>query len=57
MIQKMLERVLDRVSSRTLLLLNQRTATDPQDDPAMLVLMLLLEGKYARAIADAETNI
>ena len=57
MIQNMLERVLDRVSSRTLLLLNQRTATDPQDDPAMLVLMLLLEGKYARAIADAETNI
>jgi hypothetical protein len=57
MMQKMLERVLDRVSSRTLLLLNQRTATDPQDDPAMLVLMLLLEGKYARAIADAETNI
>jgi hypothetical protein len=57
MMQKMLERVLDRVSSSTLLLLNQRTATDPQDDPAILVLMLLLEGKYARAIADAETNI
>jgi hypothetical protein len=56
MIQNMLERVLDRLPPRKLVLLNQ-TASDAQDDPATLVLKMLLKGKYAQAIADAETNI
>jgi hypothetical protein len=56
MMQNMLERVLDGLSPLRLLQLNQ-TVPYSQDDPAMLVLKMLLKGKYARAIADAETNI
>jgi hypothetical protein len=56
MMQKMLERALDRLSPPRLLFLNQMVPYS-QGDPAMLVLKTLLEGKYARAIADAETNI
>jgi hypothetical protein len=56
MIQNMLVRVLDRLPPWKLALLNQ-TAPFPQNESAMLVLKMLLEGKYAQAIADAETNI
>jgi hypothetical protein len=56
MMQKMLERVLDRLPSPRLLQLNQAVPYS-QDAPAMLVLKTLLEGKYAPALADAETNI
>jgi hypothetical protein len=56
MIQNMLERVLDRLSPPRLLFLNQMVPYS-QGDPAMLVLKMLLKGKYARAIAYAEANI
>jgi hypothetical protein len=56
MMQNMLERVLDRLPSPRLLQLNQAVPYS-QDAPAMLVLKMLLKGKYARAIADAEADI
>jgi hypothetical protein len=56
MMQKMLERALDRLSPPRLLFLNQMVPYS-QGDPAMLVLKTLLKGNYAPAITDAETNI